>query len=63
MTYLRYKNDLGTIEPELENNLLFGKLVFIREAVIAADGQSLNAFVCDAIREKIARMLSAEKSM
>ncbi|MEP0072962.1 MAG: type II toxin-antitoxin system HicB family antitoxin [Marinomonas sp.] len=25
-----------------------------REAVVAAEGQSLNAFVCDAIREKIA---------
>lgn len=109
MTYLRYKNYLGTIEPELESNMLFGKLAFIRdtvtyeaetlkalndafkesvdayllsceelgrtpqkpckgsfnirtgealhrEAVIAAEGQSLNAFVCDAIREKIERM-------
>ncbi|WP_419810983.1 type II toxin-antitoxin system HicB family antitoxin [Bacterioplanoides sp.] len=108
MTYLRYKNYLGTIEPELESNTLFGKLAFIRdtvtyeaitlkelekefqrsvdeylisceelgrtpqipckgsfnirtgeelhrEAVLAAEGQSLNAFVCDAIREKIAR--------
>ena len=106
MTYLRYKGYLGTIEPELESNTLFGKLAFIRdtvtyeamtlkelevefrrsvddylvsceeleripqspckgsfnirtgealhrEAVIAAEGQSLNAFVCDAIREKI----------
>lgn len=26
-----------------------------REAVIAAEGQSLNAFVCEAIREKIAK--------
>jgi predicted HicB family RNase H-like nuclease len=107
MTYLRYKEYLGTIEPELKSNTLFGKLAFIRdtvtyeattlkeldaefrrsvdeyllaceelgrnpqkpckgsfnirtgeelhrEAVIAAEGQSLNAFVCDAIREKIA---------
>lgn len=111
MTYLRYKDYLGTIEPELESNTLFGKLAFIRdtvtyeavtvkdleeefrasvdnylasceelgrepqqpckgsfnirtgedlhrEAVIAADGQSLNAFVCDAIREKIAKINS-----
>ncbi|AWB69134.1 toxin-antitoxin system HicB family antitoxin (plasmid) [Saccharobesus litoralis] len=111
MTYLRYKNYLGTIEPELESNTLFGKLAFIRdvvtyeattlqeleqefqrsvdeylisceelgrtpqipckgsfnirtgedlhrEAVLAAEGQSLNAFVCDAIREKIARSRS-----
>ncbi|QUX92088.1 toxin-antitoxin system HicB family antitoxin [Marinomonas sp. A3A] len=109
MTYLRYKDYLGTIEPELESNTLFGKLAFIRdtvtyeamtlkqlevefrrsvneyllsceelgreaqkpckgsfnirtgealhrEAVVAAEGQSLNAFVCDAIREKIAKM-------
>lgn len=107
MTYLRYNEYLGTIEPELESNTLFGKLAFIRdtviyeattlkeldaefrrsvdeyllsceelgripqkpckgsfnirtgeelhrEAVIAAGGQSLNSFVCDAIREKIA---------
>lgn len=111
MTYLRYKGYLGTIEPELESNTLFGKLAFIRdtvsyeavtlkelenefkvsvdeyllsceelgrepqkpckgsfnirtgedlhrEAVIAAEGQSLNAFVCDAIREKIAKVNS-----
>jgi len=108
MTYLRYKDYLGTIEPELESNSLFGKLAFIRdtityegttlkqledefrksvdlylascdelgrepqkpckgsfsirtgealhrEAIIAAEGQSLNSFVCEAIREKIAR--------
>ncbi|MFV0576506.1 MAG: type II toxin-antitoxin system HicB family antitoxin [Vibrio sp.] len=109
MTYLRYKNYLGTIEAELETNTLFGKLAFIRDlvtyegttlkeleqqfqlavdgyldscmelgkepntpcrgsfnvrtgealhraAVIAAEDQSLNAFVCDAIREKIQRI-------
>ncbi|MCQ9087388.1 type II toxin-antitoxin system HicB family antitoxin [Vibrio alginolyticus] len=109
MTYLRYKGYLGTIEPELETNTLFGKLAFIRDlvtyesetlqgleaefrisvdeylasckelnrepnkpcrgsfnirtgselhraAVIAAEEQSLNAFVCDAIREKIQRV-------
>ena len=108
MTYLRYKGYLGTIEPELESNSLFGKVAHIRdtvtyegttlkqlesefrksvdlylascvelgrepqkpckgsfsirtgealhrEAIIAAEGMSLNAFVCDAIREKIAR--------
>ncbi len=108
MTYLRYKNYLGTIEAELETNTLFGKLAFIRDtvtyegttlqelelefknsvdaylascdelgrepqtpckgsfnirtgeelhraAIIAAEGQSLNSFVCEAIREKIAR--------
>ncbi|MFL0806925.1 MAG: type II toxin-antitoxin system HicB family antitoxin [Oceanobacter sp.] len=113
MTYLRYKNYLGTIEPELESNTLFGKLAFIRDtvtyeattvkelehefrrsvdeyllsceelgrepqqpckgsfnirtgeelhraAVFAADGQSLNAFVCDAIREKIERITHAK---
>lgn len=27
-----------------------------RDAVIAAEGQSLNAFVCEAIKEKIARL-------
>lgn len=109
MTYLRYKGYIGTIEPELESNTLFGKLAFIRDvvtyeattlkaleqefktsvdeylrtceelgrepnkpckgsfnvrtgeslhraAVIAAEGESLNAFVCDAIREKIQRV-------
>lgn len=109
MTYLRYKSYLGTIEPDLARNTLFGKLAFIRdtvtyeaptlseleqefrcsvnsylatceelgrkpqlpfkgsfnirtgealhrEAVLAADGQSLNAFVCEAIREKIDRV-------
>lgn len=29
-----------------------------RDAVLAAEGQSLNAFVCDAIREKIERIHS-----
>ena len=33
MTYLRYKDYLGTIEPELESNTLFGKLAFIRDTV------------------------------
>lgn len=109
MTYLRYKGYIGTIEPELETNTLFGKLAFIRDvvtyeastikelerefqcsvdeylascaelgrepnkpckgsfnvrtgenlhraAVIAAEGESLNAFVCNVIREKIARV-------
>jgi predicted HicB family RNase H-like nuclease len=109
MTYLRYKGYIGTIEPQLEANTLFGKLAFIRDvvtyeamtikeleqefknsvdtylltceelgrepnkpckgsfnvrtgeslhrsAVIAAQGESLNAFVCDAIREKIQRI-------
>jgi len=109
MKYLRYKGYLGTIEPELESHMLFGKLAFIRDlityqadnlkeleqefrrsvdeyllsceeigrepqkpckgsfnirtgeelhrkAVIAAEGKSLNAFVCEAIREKIDRL-------
>jgi len=33
MTYLEYKGYLGTIEPELEDNTLFGKLAFIRDMV------------------------------
>jgi len=108
MTYLSYKGYEGTIEPSLEDDLLYGKIAFIRDlvtyeaktvqeleaefkvsvdeylddckevgkdpdkpfkgvfnvrtgpdlhrsAVMAAKGQSLNAFVCDAIREKVER--------
>jgi predicted HicB family RNase H-like nuclease len=33
MTYLHYKGYTGTIEPQLEDNSLFGKLVFIRDLV------------------------------
>jgi len=33
MTYLEYKGYLGTIEPQLEENTLFGKLAFIRDLV------------------------------
>lgn len=33
MKHLRYKGYLGTIEPDLENNILFGKLAFIRDLV------------------------------
>lgn len=106
-TYLKYKGYLGTIEPQLEDNTLYGKVAFIRdlvtyeattleklkqefeasiddylgfceeqgkkpdtpfkgsfnvrtgqdlhrEAMLASGDQSLNAFICDAIREKIA---------
>lgn len=108
MTYLKYKGYLGTIEPELETNTLFGKLAFIRDlvtyesdnlkgleqefrisvdaylescaelgvepkqpfkgsfnvragsdlhraAVMASGDSTLNAFVCDAIKEKLER--------
>lgn len=33
MTYLHYKGYTGTIEPQLEDNRLFGKLAFIRDLV------------------------------
>lgn len=33
MKHLRYKGYLGTIEPDLDNNTLFGKLAFIRDLV------------------------------
>ena len=33
MTYLEYKGYVGTIEPQLEDNTLFGKLAFIRDLV------------------------------
>jgi predicted HicB family RNase H-like nuclease len=110
MTYLEYKGYLGTIEPELEDNTLFGKLAFIRDlvtyeandlaglrqefeqsveaylescrelgrapdtpfkgtfnvrvspeihrqAAMLAGGRSLNAFVAEALAEKISRAL------
>ncbi|MEY8204041.1 MAG: type II toxin-antitoxin system HicB family antitoxin [Bermanella sp.] len=106
--YLKYKGYLGTIEPQIEDGTLFGKLAFIRDlityespnlidlkrefeasvdvyledcaelgkdadtpckgsfnvritphlhqdAVLAAGGKSLNAFVSEAIKEKIER--------
>lgn len=33
MTYLNYKGYLGTIEPQLEDDTLYGKLAFIRDLV------------------------------
>lgn len=33
MTYMSYKGYLGTIEPDLEEGTLFGKLAFIRDLV------------------------------
>lgn len=33
MTHLHYKGYLGTIEPQLEDNRLYGKLAFIRDLV------------------------------
>jgi predicted HicB family RNase H-like nuclease len=33
MTYLEYKGYSGTIEPELEDNILYGKIAFIRDLV------------------------------
>jgi predicted HicB family RNase H-like nuclease len=33
MTYLNYKGYLGTIEPQLDDNTLYGKLAFIRDLV------------------------------
>ncbi len=32
-TYLKYKGYLGSIEPQIEEGTLFGKLVFIRDLV------------------------------
>ncbi len=32
-TYLKYKGYLGTIEPQLEDNTLYGKVAFIRDLV------------------------------
>ncbi|MFZ7234022.1 type II toxin-antitoxin system HicB family antitoxin [Avibacterium avium] len=108
MTLLKYKGYVGTIEADLENNVLFGKLAYIRDvvtyeaetlpqlekefqtsvdmylqdcqelgrtpdkpfkgvfnvriseelhrnAVLAAGDLSLNAFVAEAIKEKVER--------
>ncbi|MCI4411133.1 MAG: type II toxin-antitoxin system HicB family antitoxin [Thiotrichales bacterium] len=33
MTYLHYKGYLGTIEPQLDDDTLYGKLAFIRDLV------------------------------
>lgn len=33
MKHLKYKGYLGTIEPDLENNILFGKIAFIRDLI------------------------------
>ena len=33
MKHLNYKGYTGTIEPDFENNILFGKLAFIRDLV------------------------------
>lgn len=33
MTHLTYKGYLGTIEPDLETGMLFGKLAYIRDLV------------------------------
>ncbi|MEE6075849.1 type II toxin-antitoxin system HicB family antitoxin [Avibacterium paragallinarum] len=108
MTLLKYKGYVGTIEADLENNVLFGKLAYIRDvityeaetlpqlekefqtsvdlylqdcqelgrtpdkpfkgvfnvriseelhrnAVLAAGDLSLNAFVAEAIKEKVGR--------
>ncbi|MFU2079065.1 type II toxin-antitoxin system HicB family antitoxin [Avibacterium endocarditidis] len=108
MTLLKYKGYVGTIEADLENNVLFGKLAYIRDmvtyeaetlpqlekefqtsvdlylqdcqelgrtpdkpfkgvfnvriseelhrnAVLAAGNLSLNAFVAEAIKEKVER--------
>ena len=109
MTLLKYKDYVGTIEADMANDILFGKLAHIRDlvtyeaktvselekefklsvdaylqsceelgkvpdkpfkgvfnvrvgeelhrsAVIAAGDMSLNAFVCEAIREKVDRI-------
>lgn len=111
MSYLEYKGYLGTIEAEIEDNTLFGKLAFLRDlvtyeaqdlvglrrefeqsvdiylascaelgrapdkplkgtfnvrvspemhrkAAILAGGRSLNAFVAEAIAEKISRSVA-----
>lgn len=109
MTYLKYKGYMGTIEPNIEEGTLFGKVAFIRDlvtyeadnlndlknefqvsvddylafceergkepnkplkgsfnvrispelhraAVMAAGDESLNAFVGEAIKEKLQRV-------
>ena len=33
MTYLKYKGYQGTIEPQLDDNTLFGKVAFIRDLI------------------------------
>ncbi|MDA3977831.1 type II toxin-antitoxin system HicB family antitoxin [Gallibacterium sp. AGMB14963] len=33
MTYLKYKGYVGTIEADLENHVLFGKLAYLRDVV------------------------------
>nr|ARH01999.1 hicB family protein [Escherichia coli] len=33
MKHLKYKGYLGTVEPDFENNVLYGKLAFIRDLV------------------------------
>jgi predicted HicB family RNase H-like nuclease len=33
MSYLKYKEYLGTIEPDMETGVLFGKLAFIKDTV------------------------------
>lgn len=33
MTYLKYKGYLGTVEPDIESGILYGKLAFIRDLV------------------------------
>jgi len=33
MTYLKYKGYHGTIEPQLEDNILFGQVAFIRDLI------------------------------
>lgn len=33
MTHLTYKGYLGTIEPDLETGMLFGKLAYIRDLI------------------------------
>ncbi|EIU9113067.1 type II toxin-antitoxin system HicB family antitoxin [Salmonella enterica] len=33
MKYLKYKGYLGTVEPDFDDNILYGKLDFIRDLV------------------------------
>ncbi len=33
MKHLKYKGYLGTVEPDFENNILHGRLAFIRDLV------------------------------
>ena len=116
MSNLTYKGYIGSIEPQLETNSLYGKVLYIRDlityesktvqeldtefkasiddyldscselgkspdkpfkgsfnirtgpelhrkAALAAKGRSLNAFVCEAIQEKVEKVASTEKSM